>query len=65
MSLAFIRQIYRVPARRGVRVRVLEGEGVITQADGARLRVRLDGEKRAIICHPTWIIEYLPGEGQA
>lgn len=66
MSLEFIRHNYHVPAKRGVRVRLGLGfgpdfagrEGTITYADH-RLRVRLDGDKRPIILHPTWELEYL------
>lgn len=31
-----------------------------TGSDGSRIRVRLDGEKRAVAYHPTWCMEYLP-----
>ena len=37
--------------------------GTITGADGARLRIRLDGDKRAMPYHPTWGIEYLDEAG--
>lgn len=62
MSMDYIRRTYKVPAKRGARVRVNWGhpaEGVITGAAGARLRIRLDGEKRSRTAHPTWCVEYL------
>lgn len=66
MSLEFVRHSYRVPAKRGGRVRLGDGfgaglrgrEGVITSADH-RLRVRLDGDKHTTVLHPTWELEYL------
>lgn len=46
------------PVYRGCRVRIEGGVGTITQADGYhRVRVRLDGAKRAIPYHPTWCME--------
>jgi hypothetical protein len=65
MSMEYIRRTYNVPAKRGARVRVdwyppePEREGVITGAYGALLRVRLDGEVRRRLAHPTWRVEYL------
>ena len=62
MSLADIRGYYKVPAFRGARVKALQRPGTITGADGSRIHVRLDGEKRAQPYHPTWRVEYLPAE---
>ena len=65
MSMDYIRRTYGVPAKRGARVRLNwcppapAVEGVITGAAGARLRIRLDGEKRSRTAHPTWCVEYL------
>jgi hypothetical protein len=65
MSMQYVRDYYGVPAKRGGRVRYMgEGEprfGTITSAD-YRLRIRLDGEKRTRIFHPTWELEYLTQE---
>lgn len=68
MSMQYIRDSYGVPARRGGRV-VYTGEamattGTITSAEGARLRVRMDGDKRSGIYHPTWEMRYLPKQVQ-
>lgn len=58
-SLDYVRRVYGVPARRGMRV-VADGKpGVITCGDGQYLRVRLDGEKRSGRWHPTWHMEYI------
>ncbi|MFC4373348.1 hypothetical protein ACFO5K_04465 [Nocardia halotolerans] len=65
MSMKYVRDYYAVPAKRGGRVRYTgDGAprlGTITSADH-RIRVRLDGEKRPRIFHPTWELEYLPEE---
>jgi hypothetical protein len=37
--------------------------GVITSGKGAYIRIRLDGEKRAGLYHPTWQIVYHTPEG--
>lgn len=64
MSLSYIRKMYGVPARRGGRVYYThEGRyGTITSARNGRLRVRLDGDKRPGVFHPTWRIRYLDDE---
>lgn len=64
MSMDYIRRIYNVPARRGVRLRFCDSiggprEGRIVGSRGQYLRVRLDGETSTRTMHPTWRIEYL------
>ena len=66
MSLEYIRNTYKVPAYRGVRVRYTDEkgrsyEGVITSSNGQYLRIRRDGESRTYPAyfHPTWNIEYV------
>lgn len=59
MSFDYIRRQYKVPARRGGRVLFKGQPGVITSARGCYIRVRLDGEKRSGIYHPTWEMVYL------
>lgn len=59
MSMQYIRRYYGVPAKRGMRVVAIGKPGVITGSDDARLRIRLDGESRSGIYHPTWEITYL------
>lgn len=69
MSLPYIRKTYSVPAKRGMRLRYTDGDGVIwngtiTSSIGARLRVlvddRIPGYRGRIILHPTHNIEYMP-----
>lgn len=64
MSLEYIRKTYNVPAKRGTPVRygvrgVSQRDGVITGSSGSYIRVRLYGDKRSKIYHPTWHMEYL------
>lgn len=69
--MKYIRKHYKVPAKRGGRVRYsgdpsgVTHDGTITSAKDARIRVRFDGNPfgrgpHPIPCHPTWKIEYLP-----
>lgn len=69
MSLAYIRETYRVPAKRGGRVRYTDSQGAvfnctIKSARGAHLRVLVDdrvpGYRGRLTLHPTWNVEYLP-----
>lgn len=63
MTMDYIRATYLVPAKVGGRIEYTGcGEvehGTITGAEGARLRVRLDGHKHSAIFHPTWKMRYL------
>lgn len=60
-SFDYVREHYGVPAKRGKRV-IADGKpGRITSADGARIRIRLDGNKQSTLWHPTWRINYLDG----
>ena len=63
MTMEYIRKTYSVPAKRGGRIRYLGNatpvEGTIVRADGARLYIRMDGEREAFTYHPTWALEYL------
>lgn len=65
MSMEWVRSTYGVPAKRGGRVRLLDGfgaaagkEGTITSATN-RINVRLDDDGYASPFHPTWELEYL------
>lgn len=66
MTMEYIRESYGVPAKRGARVEYTgdgtRSMGTICGADGARLRIRLDGDKRPRTFHPTWMIRYLTQE---
>ena len=57
MSMAYIRDRYWVPAKRGMRVEYHgdfkeRQEGVITGSREVRLRVRFYGEKKSKLFHP-------------
>jgi hypothetical protein len=65
MSLDYIRQSYGVPAKRGMRITIDGRPATITGSAGARLRVRRDGEKRTVIAHPTWRVDYSPKPTEA
>lgn len=60
-------QQYGKPIRVGGRVRYTGGrharDGSIVSVEGARLRIKLDGDDYVGLYHPTWEIEYLEGEG--
>ncbi len=63
MSLRYIRRYYEVPAHRGARVEYIghqdAKQGTVVGSAGARIRVRMDGEKHTGIYHPTWEMRYL------
>jgi hypothetical protein len=63
MSMEYIRRFYSVPAKRGGRIEYTyngkTSSGTILSADGAILRVRLDGDKRTVSLHPTYNVIYI------
>jgi len=63
----YIRRTYRVPAKRGGRVKYTgkgrDELGTIAGAAGAHLSIRLDGVKHTLPFHPTWKLEYLDETG--
>lgn len=65
MSMQYIRDTYKVPAKRGGKVRYLNGlspfgkKGTIIGSKGAYIKIRFDNDDRTHIFHPTWKIEYL------
>ncbi len=58
MSMEYIRKTYDVPAKRGAMVLYKGKPGIITGSRGAHLRIKLDGDTKSGIYHPTWEIEY-------
>lgn len=66
MTMDYIRRYYGVPAVEQGRVRYTGGQtpqdGTIIRADGARLRIQLDGQEFVGVYHPTWELTYLNGE---
>lgn len=66
MSMQWIRDNYGVPAKRGMVVTYSPCEGskqpprtgIITGSRGPHLLIRLDGDTRSSVYHPTWQVEY-------
>ena len=58
MSMAYIRESYKVPAKRGGRVLINGWPGTIVGSDKQYLRVRLDGSIISRRYHPTWRVKY-------
>lgn len=65
MSLEYIRNYYKVPAKRGGRIRFdyyveqgKQGDGTIIGTSGPHLQVRFDDGHEAPL-HPTWKVIYL------
>jgi len=62
MSMEYIRNYYKVPAKRGGKIIFDYPDpriGVITSAQGHYIRVRFPEHKHSLILHPTWKVEYL------
>ncbi len=58
MSMEYIRRYYKVPAKRGMRITFCGHPATITSTTGPYLRIRIDGDERTSVVHPTWRIEY-------
>ena len=72
-NMAYIRNYYKVPAKRGARIewsgdemaKFIRGflyipkKGTIVAARGGYLRVRFDNEQHIVTLHPTWKVKYL------
>ncbi|SOC46616.1 hypothetical protein SAMN05892877_12357 [Rhizobium subbaraonis] len=68
MTMAYIRDAYRVPAKRGDRIEYTGDKagprlGTIIGTYSAKLKIRLDGETHAGSYHPTWKLRYLNPDG--
>lgn len=61
MSAKYVRDHYRVPYKRGERVKVDGRPGTIVSFPGQYLGVRFDGEKHTERCHPKWRVEAIGG----
>lgn len=63
MSMEYVRNTYKVPAKRGGKVRYAGFEvpkvGKIVSSKGGYIRVAFPGESRNVLLHPTWNVEYL------
>jgi hypothetical protein len=65
MSMEYIREFYKVPAKRGAKVEYLASDGELIEAtivgsSGAYLLVKLGNNKHTSRMHPTWGLKYLP-----
>lgn len=66
-SFDHIESYYGLPFRVGSRVRYDDGpngtlEGTVVGTAGPYIKVKVDGEERCGLYHPTWNIELLEGE---
>jgi hypothetical protein len=62
--MKWIRDTYKVPAKRGMRV-IADGEyGRIVSASRGHLKIKLDERKRPGIYHPTWNMIYIRAESK-
>lgn len=59
MAFDYIRRHYKVPAKKGGRVLFQGRPGVIVGSYQCYIKVRLDGERRAGVYHPTWEMVYV------
>ena len=64
MSMEYIRKTYGVPAKRGARVKHLTTSGVLRFGEvkgscGPYLRIKMLGDKRSGLYHPTWNLVFL------
>jgi len=65
MSMKYIRDTYKVPAKRGARIKyrgvAMIQTGTIVGSKGAYIRVRIDGDpfRRVMSYHPTYQMTYL------
>lgn len=66
----YIRRMYGVPAKRDMRVEYMSGrdyelmDGTIVGSSGARLRIRLDGNRHTTLHHPTYNLVYITPQGR-
>ena len=58
-DMEYIREYYKVPAKKGARIKFHARPGTIVGAQGPHLRIRLDGDTGIKSYHPTWEMEYL------
>lgn len=58
-KMDYIRNYYKVPAKKGGRVEYEGKAGTIVGTRNAYLRIRLDGEKKIKSYHPTYNMSYL------
>jgi hypothetical protein len=59
MGMKWIRDRYKVPAKRGMEVTAQGIRGTIVGSKNGYLRIRIDERKRILSFHPTWEMKYL------
>jgi len=64
MTFKYIKRRYGITLKRGQRVLAYGEKGVVTEAKGGYVRIRLDGHKRSNGYHPTHNIIYLDPQGE-
>lgn len=57
--LSYVREMYGVPARVGMRVLVDGHDGEIVGGNGQYVVVKSPDYAQPIHCHPTWRMEYV------
>ena len=65
MSMKYVRKMYNVPAKRGVRIcyHNANGDEYGTIVNATQyIRVKMDATGQVLNFHPTWNIEYNPLE---
>lgn len=59
-DLSYVREMYGVPAKEGMRVKYNGNFGMILRGEGPYIVVRLEeGDREPVMLHPTWRIDYL------
>ena len=59
----YVKKAYNLPfLKKGLRVKFDGKMGTVTHAD-CHVRVRFDGQKHSVRCHPTWEIIYYDEQG--
>jgi hypothetical protein len=60
----YVKRCYEIPfIKRGMAVSVEGRTGVVTAPAGASIRVRFNGMKKSVPCHPTWKTIYCDNNG--
>lgn len=59
MSLEYIREHYKVPAKLGMTVIAQRRRGTIVGAKGSYLEIKMESEKNNLLFHPTDGIKYI------
>jgi hypothetical protein len=58
--MKWIRDRYKVPAKRGMKVAAQGERGIIIGSKNGYLRIQIEGRKKNLLFHPTWEMKYFP-----